>query len=89
MTLRLREGDKVVGQVAIRPASGKVEDKGGVRVVHKQSKLVRKGRKVSAQLALRISRKLADSTLDADVVATDVKGKRQVSRAAGSIQVSD
>jgi Ca2+-binding RTX toxin-like protein len=89
VTLRLREGDKVVGQVAIRPASGKVEGKGGVRVVHKQSKLAHKGGKVSAQLALRISRKLADSTLDADVVATDVKGKRQVSRAAGSIQVSD
>ena len=89
VTLRLREGDKVVGQVAIRPASEKVEGKGGVRVVHKQSKLVRKDKKVSAELALRISRKLADSTLDADVVATDVKGKRQVARAAGSIQVSD
>ena len=89
MTLRLREGSEVVGQVAIRPASGKVEDKGAVRVVHKQSKLARKGKKVSAQLALRLADKLADSTLDADVVATDVKGARQVARAAGSIQVSD
>ena len=89
VTLRLREGSEVVGQVAIRPASGKVEHKGAVRVVHEQSKLTRKGKKVSAQLALRISRRLADSTLAADVVATDVKGKRQVARAAGSIQVSD
>jgi hypothetical protein len=89
VTLRLREGDKVVGRVAIRPASGKVDSKGGVRVVHEQSRLAHKGGKVSARLALRISRKLADSTLDADVVATDVKGKRQVARAAGSIQVSD
>jgi hypothetical protein len=89
VTLRLREGGEVVGQVAIRPASGKVEDEGGVRVVHRQSKLTRKGGKVSAQLALRLSGKLADSVLDADVVATDVKGTRQVSRAAGSIQVSD
>ena len=77
------------GQVAIRPASGKLEAKGGVKLVRKQSKLAHKDGKVSAQLALRISRGLADSTLDADVVATDVKGKRQVSRAAGSIQVSD
>ncbi len=89
VTLRLREGSEVVGQVTIRPASAKVEDKGAVRVVHKQSKLTRKGGKVSAQLALRLAAELADSTLDADVVATDVKGKRQVSRAAGSIQVSD
>ena len=89
VTLRLREGNEVVGQIAIRPASGKVVDKGAVRVVHKQSKLVRKGGKVSAQLAVRLSGKLADSTLDVDVAATDVKGKRQVSRLAGSIQVSD
>ena len=53
------------------------------------TKLVRKGKKVSAQLALRLVRKLADSTLEADVVATDVKGARQVARAAASIQVSD
>ena len=89
VTLRLREGSEIVGQVAIRPGSEQVADKGAVRVVHRQSKLVRKGKKVSALLALRLSSKLADSTLDADVVATDVKGKRQVARAAGSIQVSD
>jgi Ca2+-binding RTX toxin-like protein len=89
VTLRLREGGKVVGQVAIRTSSGKIEDKGGVQLVRKQSKLVRNDKKVSAQLALRISRKLADSTLDADVVATDVKGAKQVSRAAGTVQVSD
>jgi hemolysin type calcium-binding protein len=89
VTLRLREGGKVVGQVAIRPSSGEIEDKGGVQLVRKQSKLVRGDKKVSAQLALRISRRLADSTLDADVVATDVKGAKQVSRAAGTVQVSD
>ena len=89
VTLRLREGSDVVGQVAIRTASGKLEGNGGVQLVRKQSKLVRKDKKVSAQLALRISRKLADSTLDADVVATDVKGAKQVSRAAGTVQVSD
>ena len=89
VTLRLREGNEVVGKIAIRPASGQVEDQGAVKVVHKQSKLVRKNKKLRAELALRISRRLADSTLDADVVATDVKGKRQVAHAAGSIQVSD
>jgi hypothetical protein len=88
VTLRLREGDKVVGQIAIRTASGKLEDKGGVRLA-RGTKLVRKGKKVSARLAVRIAPKLADSTLTADVVAVDVKGQRQVARAAGSIQVSD
>lgn len=86
--LRLREGGDIVGEVAIRTASGKLEDKGGVQLV-RGTKLVRKGKKVSARLALRVAPKLADSTLVADVVATDVKGAKQVSRAAGSIQVSD
>jgi hypothetical protein len=78
-----------VGHVTIRASSGKIKGKGGVQVVRKQCKLVRKHREVSAQLALRISRKLADSTLDADVVATDVNGAKHVSRAAGTVQVSD
>jgi hypothetical protein len=86
--LQLREGGEVVGSVAIRTASGKLAATGGVKLV-RGTKLVRKGKKVSATLALRIDRRLADSTLNADVVATDVKGAKQVSRAAGSIQVSD
>jgi Ca2+-binding RTX toxin-like protein len=86
--LQLREGGKVVGSVAIRTASGKVDAKGGVKLA-RGTKLVRKGKKVSANLALRIAPKLADTTLAADVMATDVKGAKQVSRAAASIQVSD
>ena len=60
-----------------------------MKLVRKQTTLTRKGGKVSAELALRISKQLADATLDAEVVATDVKGAKQVSRAAASIQVSD
>jgi hypothetical protein len=86
--LNLREGDDVVGQVAIRTASGKLEAEGGVKL-GRGTKLVRKGKTVSANLALRIAPKLADSTLTADVVATDVKGAKQVSRAAATVQVSD
>jgi hypothetical protein len=89
VTLRLREGNEVVGKVAIRPRAEKLEDEGGVQLVRGQSKLVHKDKKVSAQLALRISRKLADSTLSADVVASDVKGAKQVSRAAATVRVSD
>jgi hypothetical protein len=87
--LRLRDGNEVVGQVSIRPQAGTLQAKGGVKLVRKQTELTRKGGKVSADLALRISKQLADSTLDAEVVATDVKGAKQVSRAAASIQVSD
>jgi Ca2+-binding RTX toxin-like protein len=86
--LRLREGGDVVGEVAIRTASGKLEDKGGVQLV-RGTKLVRKGKKVSARLALRVAPKLADSMLFADVVASDAKGAKQVSRAAATITVSD
>jgi hemolysin type calcium-binding protein len=86
--LQLREGGKVVGSVAIRTASGKVDGQGGVKLA-RGTKLVRKGKKVSAKLALLIAPRLADSTLAADVVATDVKGAKQVSRAAATITVSD
>jgi hypothetical protein len=86
--LQLREAGEVVGSVTIRTASGKLEGKGGVKLA-RGTKLVRKGKTVSATLALRIAPKLADSTLTADVVATDVKGAKQVSRAAASVQVSD
>ena len=40
------------------------------------------------RLAVRVAPELADSLLFAEVVATDVEGAKQVSRAAGSIQVS-
>jgi RTX calcium-binding nonapeptide repeat (4 copies) len=86
--LRLREGGDVVGQVAIRTGSGKVDAQGGVKLA-RGTKVARKGKKVSAKLALRIAPKLADSTLTADVVAIDVKGAKQVSRAAATLQVSD
>ena len=89
VTLRLRDGSEVVGRVAIRPRAGKLEARGAVELAREQTKLTHGGGKVSAQLALRIAPKLADSTLAADVVATDVRGTRQVARAAGSIQVSD
>lgn len=86
--LLLREGNDVAGQIAIRTASGKLEAKGGIKLA-RGTKLVRKGKTVSAQLALRVAPKLADSMLTADVVATDVKGAKQVSRAAATVQVSD
>jgi Ca2+-binding RTX toxin-like protein len=89
VALRLRQGEKVVGEIAIRPRAGKLEDQGAVQLVRKQSKLARNGGKVSADLAIKLAAKLADSTLDAEVVATDVKGAKQVSRAAASVRVSD
>jgi Ca2+-binding RTX toxin-like protein len=74
------------GKVVIRPAAERIEDSGDVKVL-RRSRLTHKGKKVSAQLAIRLDKRLAGETLSIDVEATDVKGRRQLQRDAGTIAV--
>jgi hypothetical protein len=85
--LRLRAGEKVVGAITTRPRANRIDDSGAVKVLAK-SRLSRAGGKVTARLAVRIDRDLAGSTLHADVEATDVRGRKQVERDAGTIRVA-
>jgi len=75
-----------VGKVVIRPAAERLEDRGAVDVL-RASRLTHKGKTVSAHLAIRLAKRLAGETLSLDVQATDVKGRRQLQRDAGTIQV--
>jgi hypothetical protein len=87
VTLRLYRGDSRVGAVAISPRSRRIADRGGLTVL-RRSRLVRKGKTVSAQLALRLHRSLAGQRLRIEIAAVDVRGARQLERRAGSIRVS-
>jgi Ca2+-binding RTX toxin-like protein len=74
------------GKVVVRPRAERIEDDGAVKVLRRSS-LTRKGKTVTAQLAIRLDKRLAGETLSVDVAATDIKGKRQVQRDAGTIAV--
>jgi hypothetical protein len=85
--LRIKRDGKAVGKVAVRPAADRLEDQGAVKVL-RASRLTSKGKKVTAQLALKLDKSLAGETLSVDVEATDIKGKRQLQRDAGTIEVA-
>jgi hypothetical protein len=51
------------------------------------TRLVRRGRRVDARLALRLDRALTGPPLRVEVAAVDVRGRRQVERAAGALRV--
>jgi hypothetical protein len=86
--LRLYRGDAQVGAVAIRPRGQRITADGAVALVGKPSHLTRKGKTVSARLALRLDRSLAGRRLRLEVEAIDTSGARQLERQAGSIRVS-
>ena len=75
------------GKVVVRPRAERIDDNGSVKVM-RASRLVSKGKKVTAHLALKLDKSLAGETLSVDVEATDVNGKRQLQQDAGTIRVS-
>ncbi|MGH2823497.1 MAG: hypothetical protein ACRDLY_10835, partial [Thermoleophilaceae bacterium] len=88
VTLRLYRGEARVGAVAITPPNRRVRDRGAVTVLRRSSRITRKGKTVSARLALRLDRSLAGRRLRVEVEAVDGRGTRQLERNAGSIHVS-
>jgi hemolysin type calcium-binding protein len=88
VTLRVYRGKAMVGAVAIATGSRRIESRGAVKLVRRGTRLARKGKTVSARLALRLDRKLAGRRLRLDVEAKDVAGARQLERGAGSIRVA-
>jgi hypothetical protein len=75
------------GNVVVRPAAERIVDEGAVDVL-RSSRLTRRGKDVTAHLALRLDKRLAGETLDVDVAATDIKGHRQLQRGVGTIEVA-
>jgi Ca2+-binding RTX toxin-like protein len=85
VTVRVKDGRKVVGKVVIRPRAEKIAASGLVEIA--RSKLTHTGGKVTARLKLRYDAALAGKRLKADVVAADVNGTKQVERNAATIKV--
>ena len=83
--LRVIHRGAPVGEVTIRPGSGRIVAGGAVKVARKR--LTLKGRTVTARLALRLDKSLAGETLSAEVEATGRRGQRQIERDAATIRV--
>jgi hypothetical protein len=85
--LRLTRDELPVGEITIRPRAERISDRGAVELVRKRTRLIHKGKTVTARLAVRLDDSLADQELSAAVEATDTRGRRQLERKAGSIRV--
>ena len=86
--LRLYRDGAPVGEVTIRPRRERISADGAVELVRKQTRLARKGKTVTARLAVRLDKGLAGQTLTAEVEATDMRGARQLERDAGTVRVA-
>jgi hypothetical protein len=86
--LRLTQDRLPVGESTIRPRSERISDDGAIRLVRRATRLTRKGKAVTAHLAVRLDESLAGQTLEAEVEATERRGRRQLERDVGRIRVS-
>jgi hypothetical protein len=86
--LSLTLSGRPVGEITIRPPSEHISADGAVRIVRRATRLARKGKTVTARLALRVDASLVGRTLNADVEATDRRGRRQLERSAASVRVT-
>jgi Ca2+-binding RTX toxin-like protein len=86
--LRLTRDGAPVGEVTIRPRAERITADGAVQLVRKRTRLTRKGKAVTARLALRLDESLAGQTLKAEVEATDTRGRRQLKRDAATVRVA-
>ena len=88
VALRVTQDRLPVGEVTINPRNGRMTDEGTVRLVRRASRIAHDGKTASAHLAVRVDPSLAGRRLRLEVEATDVRGRRQLERNAGSIRVA-
>ena len=86
--LRLTRDDLPVGEITIRPKAGRIADGGATDLMPKRTRLTRKGKTVTARLAVRLADGLAGQELAAEVEATDTRGRRQLERDAATVRVA-
>jgi hypothetical protein len=87
--LRLYDGLLGVGELTIRPHSSRVSGGGSLRLVRRATRLTRRGKRVTARLALRLGHVLARGRLRAEVEAVDTRGLRQIEYRAGRVLVTE
>jgi Ca2+-binding RTX toxin-like protein len=88
VTLRLTNQGVAVGEVTVHPRSERIEAAGVVKVARRAARLTRRGKTVTARLALRIDASMTGQSLGLEVEATDKHGRRQLERDAGTIRVA-
>jgi hypothetical protein len=88
VTLRLIHDGVAVGEVIVHPRSGRIEADGVAKVARGGTRLTRRGKTVTARLALRIDASMTGQGLGLEVEATDKKGRRQLERDAATIRVA-
>jgi hypothetical protein len=84
----LSQAGAPAGAVTIVPRGGRISDRGAVEVMRKRTRLTRKGKTVTARLAVRLDKSLVGQSLRAEVQATDTRGRRQLQRDAGTVRVA-
>jgi RTX calcium-binding nonapeptide repeat (4 copies) len=84
--LRLTQDGITIGELTIRPNRDRIADDGAIRV--KRSRILTRGKTVTAHLALRLDQSLAGQTLKAEVEATEAGGRRQLERDAGTVRIA-
>jgi hypothetical protein len=83
----LYDGKEAVGTIDVRPAAGRLASTGVVDLKATRCKVRHHGKWVTASLAMRLPKSLADHDLRVDVTATDKHGDKQLVPAAGTIRV--
>ena len=88
IVVRLSSNGSPVGTITIHPRTERVTAAGEVKLARKNTRLARKGKTVTARLAVRLGDSLAGQELTAEVKATDSRGRRQLVRDAGTVNVA-
>lgn len=86
--VQVRDGDRRVAEIVVRPRGERMSATGAVALVRRANSLSRAGKTVRAQLGLRIDPSLTGRRLALDVEAADLDGQRQIERGAGAVRVT-
>jgi len=87
--LRMLRGAKAVGRVVVQPGDAILRARGAIRLVTRDSRLIRDGKTVIAELALRVDGAPSAQPLRVDVAAVDRRGRRQLEQGAATIRLRD
>jgi hypothetical protein len=86
--LRLTRDGFPVGEITIRPRGERITAGGAVALAREHTRVAHKGKTVTARLAVRVDASLAGQALEAEVEATDTRGRRQLEPNAGTFRVA-
>jgi hypothetical protein len=84
-----RKRGRPVGEGTVRPRGARIAADGAVALVRRGTRVTRKGKAVTARLALQLDESVAGEMLSLDVTTVDARGRRQVEHIAGTVRVAE